>query len=147
MLWISSGAIWLSVGLRRLGETMTGWNYAALSRSELVKLRVKARRRGIWFRSLSRVERGLMDLSIKLVERVRSLVLARSLTCVVEKLLGAMESEVARLMRTVGRQLARRLSEVAQGWGNQVARLWASDLGFVQYLAVVQKNLSPSFRV
>jgi len=147
MLWILSEAIWLSVILRRLGEKMTGWNSAFLSRLELAKLRVKARRRGVWFRMLSRVERGLIDLSIRVVEKVRSLVLARSLISVVEKLLEAMESEVTRLMRTVGRSLAQKLSEIAQGWGNKSARLWAGDLGFVQYLAVTQKNLSPSFRV
>ncbi len=77
------------------------------------------------------------------MEKVRSLVLARSLTCVVEKLMEAMESGVARLTRTVGRRLARRLSEIAQGWGNRSARVWAFDLGFVRYLAVMQKNLSP----
>jgi hypothetical protein len=146
MLWILSEAIWLSVILRGLGEKMTGWNSALLSRSELVKLRAKARRRGVWFRMLSRVERGLIDLSIRVVEKVRSLVLARSLISVVEKLLDAMESEVARLMRTVGRQLAQKLSEIVQGWGYASARLWANDLGFIRYLAVMQKNLSPVFR-
>jgi len=147
MLWILSEAIWLSVILRGLGEKMTGWNSAFLSRFELAKLRVKARRRGVWFKMLSRVERGLIDLTIKAVEKVRSFLLARSLISVVEKLLEAMESEVARLMRTVGRQLARKLSEIAQSWGNKSARLWATDFSFVQYLAVTQKNLSPSFRV
>lgn len=122
------------------------WSCMQLSRFELEKLRVKARRRGVWFRVLSRVERGLVDLSIKVVEKVRSLVLARTLTGVVKKLLDAMESEVARLMRTVGRQLAQSLSEIAQGWGNKVARLWALDDGFIRYLAVTQKNLSPIFR-
>lgn len=115
-------------------------------RSELVKLRVKALRRGLWFRVLSRVERGLIDLAIKVVEKVRSLVLARSLISIVEKLLNAMESEVTRLMRTVGHPLAQKLSEIVQGWGNRSARLWANDLGFIRYLAVMQKNLSPTFR-
>ena len=116
-------------------------------RSELVKLRVKALRRGLWFRVLSRVERGLIDLAIKVVEKVRSLVLARSLIGIVEKLLNAMESEVKRLMRTVGLPLAQKLGEIAQGWGNKSAPLWAADLGFVQYLAIVEKNLSPISRV
>jgi len=147
MLWTLSEAIWLSVGLRRLDDKMVELNRVPLSRSELVNLRVKARRRGVWFRALSRVERGLIDLSIKVVEKVRSLVLAKSLTCVVEKLLNAMESEVTRLMRTVGRQLAQKLSQIAQRWGNKSARLWAVDLGFIQYLAVMQKNLSTLFRI
>lgn len=122
-------------------------NHVPLTRSELAKLRVRALRRGIWFRVLSRVERGLMDLAIKVVERVRSLVLARSLIGVVEKLVGSMESEVARLMKTVGRSLAGKLSEIARNWGNSSARLWANNLGFIQYLAVMQMNSSPIFRV
>lgn len=126
---------------------MMGWNRVSLSRSELVRLRVKARRRGVWFRVLNRVERGLVDLSIRVVEKVRSRVLARSLTCVVKKLVDAMESEVTRLMKAVGLQLAQKLSEIAQSWGNKAARLWAVDLGFIQYLAVMQKNLSSVFKV
>jgi len=118
-----------------------------LSRLKLVNLRVRARRRGLWFRVLSRVERGLMDLAIKVVERVRSPVLARSLFSVIKKLTEAMESEVTRLMKTVGRRLAQKLSEVAQSWGNKAAHLWALDLSFIRYLAVMQKNLPPIFRV
>ena len=137
----------MSVKSRKLSEKMTRWKRAPLSMSELAKLRVKARRRGIWFRMLSRVERGLVDLSIKVVEKVRSLVLARSLTSIVEKLLEAMESKVTRLMRTVGRQLAQKLSEIAQSWGNKSTKLWANDPSFIQHLAVTQMNLSPIFRV
>jgi hypothetical protein len=147
MLWTSSEAIWLNVESRRSGEKPMGWNRVSLSRSELVKLRVKARRRGVWFKILTRVERGLLDLAIKVVEKVRSLVLARSLISVVKKLTNAMESEVTRLMRTVGRRLAQKLSEIAQEWGNKVACLWAVDLDFIQYLAVMEKNLSPIFRI
>lgn len=130
-----------------LVEKMTGRNRVSLSRFELVKLRVKACRRGVWFGVLSRVERGLMDLAIKVVEKVRSPVLARSLISVVKKLVDAMESEATRLMKTIGRKIAQELSEIAQGWGNKSARLWTSDLGFRRYLAVMQKNLSPVFRV
>lgn len=138
----------MSVRLGRSGEKLkVGWNRFSLSRFELVKVRAKARRRGVWFRVLSRVERGLIDLAIKIVERPRSLVLARSLVGVVEKLLDALESEVTRLMRTVGHSLAKKLSEIAQSWGNESASLWTADLSFVRYLAMIQKNLRPIFRV
>lgn len=123
------------------------WDHIPLSRDELAKLRVKARRRGVWFSVLSRVERALLDLTIKVVGRVRSLVLARSLTCVVEKLLDAMESEVTRLMKTAGRQLAQKLGEIAQRWGNKLAKYWAEDMEFIKYLAVMEKNLSSLFRI
>ncbi len=117
-----------------------------LTRNELVKVKTKALRRGVWFRVLSRVERGLVDLAVRLVERVRSFVLARSLSLVVKKLLDAMESEVARHMRTVGRPLAQQLSLIAQNWGNKSAVEWAADLGFVKFLTICHMNTSDMFK-
>jgi len=83
-----------------------------------------------------------MDLAMKVVNKVRSLVLARSLTNIVEKLLSIMENQVTLLMRTVGRPLAQKLSEIALSWGHKSARQWIVDPGFVRYLAVMQKNSS-----
>jgi len=117
-----------------------------ITRDDLARLRSKALRRGLWFRALNRDERMLMNLVIRVVDRVRSLLLAKLLFSAVKKLLEAMESEVARMMRTVGRQLAKNLSRIAQAWGNKAAAQWTEDLGFIQYLAVTQKNLSPMFR-
>ncbi len=119
----------------------------SLSRAELTKLRVKARRRGVWFKVLSRIERSLIDLAIKVVEKVHSFVLARSLTGIVVKLVGSMESEIAVLMRSAGCSLARKTSEIAQGWGHKSALSWASDVGFIQFLTIMKKNLSPAFAV
>lgn len=132
--------------VRKFGEKMLEWNRYPLSRSQLAKLRSRARRCSVWFKVLSRTERGLIDLAIKVVEKVRSIVLARSLISVVKKLKDAMESKVTRLMKTVGRRLAQKLSQIAQDWGNKAAKYWDVDLGFIQYLTVTQKNLSPIFR-
>ena len=73
-----------------------------LSRFELVRLRRKALRRGIWYKVLSRIERSLVNLAIAAVSRVRSLVLARSLAVVVEKLSGFFGSGVLRRVQAVG---------------------------------------------
>jgi len=119
----------------------------SLTRAELARLRLRALRRGLWFRKLDVNERMLMELVIRVVDRVRSFLLAKMLFSIVKKLLDAMESEIVRLMREVGRPLAQKLSEIARGWGNRSAVHWAGDLGFIQYLAVMQKNLSPMFKV
>lgn len=121
---------------------MLEWNRYPLSRSQLSKLRGKACRYGFWFRVLSRAERGLIDLTIRVVAKVRSLVLARSLISIVEKLEGAMESRVTHLVKVVGRPLAQKLSEIAQSWGNKAACSWVVDMDFIQYLAIMQGNLS-----
>ncbi|UCB60521.1 MAG: hypothetical protein JSW72_00160 [Candidatus Bathyarchaeota archaeon] len=137
----------MSVRLRKSSEKILNARYVSISKPDLIKLRVKARRRGIWFRALNRIERGLMDLAIKVVENVRSVILARSLISVAKKLLSALESEVAFLMKTVGPSLAQKLSEIARSWGNDSAKDWAKDQIFIQYLSVMRKNLSSLFRV
>jgi len=118
-----------------------------LGRDELIKVRTRALRRGVWFRGLTRAERAVVDLTIRVVERVRSLLLEKVLISVVKKLLDAMEGEAARLMRTVGRSIARRLSGVARGWGNQSAAGWAEEPGFIRYLSIMHMNTPALFEV
>ncbi|UCB61190.1 MAG: hypothetical protein JSW72_03845 [Candidatus Bathyarchaeota archaeon] len=135
----------MSVRLRKSSKKILNARYVSISKPDLIKLRIKARRRGTWFRALSRIERGLMDLTIKVVESVRSVILARSLISVAKKLLDALESEVAFLIKTVGPSLAQKLSEIAQSWGNDSAKDWAKDQIFIRYLSVMRKNLSSIF--
>ena len=106
------------------------------SRAELISVRRRALRRGVWFRVLGRVERGVIDLTIRCVETIRSPTLAGVIRRVLNKLADAMRGRVERLMGTVGRPLAARLSEVAQAWGNASAREWAFDLGLIRYLTI-----------
>lgn len=118
----------------------------SLTRDVLCTLKVRARRRGVWFRFLSQVDRGLIDLAIRVVETVRSRVLAKALLDVVVKLRCAMEGEVARLIRIVGRPLAQKLSAIAQRWGHTSAGSWCTELGFVRYLTLMQRNQPRALR-
>jgi len=93
-------------------------------------------RRRVWFRVLSRVERGVLDLTVKYVNNVKSALLAKVLTAILEKLVQATENTLDRLVRTVGAAEAKRISGVAVGWGNVSASAWALDVGFARYLAV-----------
>jgi hypothetical protein len=111
-----------------------------LSRRALAKLRLRAIRRGVWFRDLKDVERKLLDLTIAVVKRIHSVRLARMVSPIVEKLLNAVESKLSRLMRTQGRGLAEKLGRIAQDWGNKSAVHWADDLGFIEYLTVACIN-------
>ena len=117
-----------------------------LQRDELTRLRAKALRRGIWFKALTRIERALIDLTIRVVERVQSVLLAKLLASVVRKLLAAMEGEVTRLTRTMGRSLAQKLGEIARNWGNESASRWSNDEGFVRYLTITYLNTPAMFR-
>ena len=111
-----------------------------LTRQTLANLKLKALRRGVWFRALKQSERKLLDLTIRIVHQVRSFLLARLVSEIVGKLCDVMESRVYRLMKSEGRSMVERLSEIAQSWGYWNAKYWAHDLGFMQYLVI--NNLS-----
>jgi len=57
-----------------------------LSSEKLVKVKQLALRRRVWFRVLSRVERGVLDLTVRYVNNVKSALLAKVLTAIMEKL-------------------------------------------------------------
>ena len=130
----------MSAKLERLSD---GARSVPLTREALAKLRLKAKRRGVWFRNLKQSERQLLDLTISVVERVRSFLLAKVVSRLVSRLCEALESRIVRLVRTEGRMMAERLSEIGMSWGCKTAKCWADDYGFMQYLTV--NNLG-SFR-
>ena len=108
--------------------------------SELLLIKKAALRRGIWYRALSRIERGVLDLTAKYVACIRSSKLATIVTAIIEKIKVASESTVDRLTRSVGLLSAQKISALAVGWGNRLAQSWAVDLEFARYLAVTELN-------
>jgi hypothetical protein len=118
----------------------TGEVRAPLTRDDLIKVKTRALRRGVWYRVLTRVERACIDLVIKVVDRVRSFSLRRALSSILGKLEAALESTVQRLMRGIGADLVFKLSKIALGWGNKSAVHWAKDVGFVRYLTITRMN-------
>ena len=114
--------------------------------SELASLRKKALRRGLWFRILSRVERSIYDITMRAVSTIRSERLMRAMTAIVEKLRRALESPVAALTRSVGRQLASTMARIAYSWGHEEALEWASDEQFAKYLAICYMNVPKYYK-
>ena len=117
------------------------------SRDNLIRLKLKALKSDLWFRALSNVERALVDATIRVVDRVRSSVLAKALLSVVGKLLNASKSRVEVATKQIGLPSARRLSLLAQRWGNKTARQWMYDLSFAGFIAVMHINNPASFHV
>jgi hypothetical protein len=111
-----------------------------LNRAQLVNLRLKAMRAGVWFRALPRIDRVLVDLTIKVTENIRSSYLAKSLFAVVGKLEGLLESSVLKSFRLIGRPLAEKISLIAQKLGNISAKNWVTDSGFALFLAITHLN-------
>jgi hypothetical protein len=108
--------------------------------SQLAKFKSRAMRAGVWFKALPRIDRVLIDLTIKVADIVRSASLAKCVLSVTRKLEGLFESRLARSVREFGFALACKLSLFAQSWGSVVAAEWAGDAGFARFLEVMRFN-------
>ena len=100
-----------------------------LTSRKLAGLKTRALRKRVWYGVLDRVERGLLDLTIRWVDNVRSGRLREMLLRILVKLARAMEQGMARVL-VVGRELALRASALAFRWGNSQAYEWRYDRRF-----------------
>ena len=95
----------------------------------MVDLKTRSLRRRVWFRVLDRIERGLVDLTIRWVDNVRSGAMAKVLLRILAKLELALIQGLARVLH-VGKGLALRASELSVAWGNAAAYEWRFDKTF-----------------
>jgi len=111
-----------------------------LSRQSLLKVRTRALRKGIWFKTLSRIERSIVDLTIRCVEKIHSNVLMKTVVAILDKLLQTMEEDYLKRVERLGREIAQKICEIASQWGNPQAWTWKFDLKFIKYLGVNAAN-------
>jgi hypothetical protein len=104
-----------------------------ITREVLVGMKTRGLRRRLWYSTLSRMERGLVDLTIRWVDKVRSGLMTETLMRILAKLALAMETGMGRVLAR-GRILAARASELAVGWGNGAAFHWRSETAFANAL-------------
>ena len=109
-------------------------------RSKLVELKMRSMRRRIWYKVLNVLERVQVDLTIRMLERVRSPFLAKVLDSIIEKLSVAMQSKVSALIQGFGFPRALKLSRIAQSWGHTTAKTWTGNLEFARFLAITHLN-------
>jgi hypothetical protein len=86
-----------------------------LGKTQLMKLRLKAIRTGVWFKVLPRIDRVLVDLTIKVASNICSFTLASNILSVIRKLENIMESKFLRTIREVGFPFAKKISLIARG--------------------------------
>ena len=106
----------------------------------LLELRRKAIRRRVWYTSLDRVDRGIIYLVTRVVDRVESATLGIVLMKITKKLRDAMKSSFIKLMESDGVRMARNMAEMAVEWEYWAAKEWARDLGYVRYLTMLTLN-------
>ena len=111
-----------------------------LAKKQLVNLKIKAIRAGAWFKVLRRIDRVLLDLTIRVVDNIRSAKLAKSIDLLTRKLEDAIENNFSNHLRRIGFVLAQKTSSAAQKLGNQSSKSWASDSSFAVFLVVMYLN-------
>jgi hypothetical protein len=108
---------------------------APITREVLVGMKTRGLRRRLWYSTLSRMERGLVDLTIRWVDKVRSGRMTETLIRILAKLVQAMETGMGRVLGR-GRELALRASSLAVGWGNSQAYAWRYDESYALALGL-----------
>jgi len=127
--------------LKHIGSLLKGVKLRiSFSRNMIAQIKTRALRKGVWYSALTTGERAYVDLVTKVVEKVRSGLLAKVLSSIITKLEEAMGSPVHRLIQMVGGEFALKLSQIAQTWGHRSAECWAEDAGFKQYLVITYLN-------
>ncbi len=110
------------------------------TRQDLQRIKSRALRAKVWFRSLSKLERAIVDLTIKCVEKIRSSVLAESISSIVAKILKSLENDFMVAAERIGYKIAEMLCVLSERWGNKTCSTWKCDLCFIRFLGVSALN-------
>lgn len=96
----------------------------------------RAKRAGAWFR-LSRLERGLYTLALRLEVKFESRELLKALVSILKTLRESSDQGYIALSEAM--RLAWAFSEAAVSAGNISAREWRSDRTYIRFLAMISK--------
>ena len=108
----------------------------------LESFRGKALRRKVWYR-LNRLDRDFFNLTVRVVDRVRSLELARILVGILARVRDLLKGAFRLHVESYGLGKAVALVELAEAWGNRVFRF---DVDFAWYLAFIDFNNPTGWR-
>ena len=99
-------------------------------------------RNGVWFKSLDNIERGIIKITINILDKVESIFLGVIIVNILKKIKDGTKSEFTRLCETIGPVLAQRYSDLALSWGSIGAINWKYCLSYIKYLTLIAYNSS-----
>ena len=105
-----------------------------------MKVRSRAYRTRVWFKAISGVERAIIDLTIKCVENIRSVVLNGTISAIVSKILHCLEEGFMTRAEKVGRKVVESVCAAGKKWGNTTCSAWRYDQSFISFLGVNALN-------
>ena len=116
------------------------------TRGFLSELRLKAVRRRVLFNALDEVERGILYLCTRVVDKVSSPVLGVQVVKIVNKLLEAFKGEFTRHIESYGYKRIVQIVNQAITMGYEMAYRWLSDMKFIRYLSFLDFNQPIGYR-
>ena len=117
------------------------------TRDFLLRVRRRSLRKGVWYRSLDSLERGIISLAARVVDRVENVVLGVEIVKILAKLRDALKSELVRRMEEYGYERAKEIAAIAVEWGNRAAKYWVSEINLARYLSVMDLNQPSGYGV
>ena len=112
-----------------------------MTASFLAELRRRAIRGRVWMRALDDLERGILSLSSRVLDRVQSALLDNELTKIVDKISFALKSVFERRLEEFGLRRAEEICIAAVKLGCRGARDWLSNLDFARYITFMSLNM------
>jgi hypothetical protein len=115
-----------------------------LNKSFLLKIKRKALRLKIWYR-LNNIERETINLTIKCVDKVKSIKLKNIILKILNKIKEIFENDFLNKIYENGSKEIVKIIKIAYSWGNENSLNWIKDKNFIFYLGI-KNNIYINFR-
>ena len=106
----------------------------------LSKIRKKALRKGVWYKALDSLERGILSLSSRVINRVESSLLGIELVKILSKLRFFFKSDFTKCIENYGYKRVKELVMISINWLPNYANRWINDLNYAKYITLIHIN-------
>jgi hypothetical protein len=113
-------------------------NKYELTNHLLLKIKRKALRLKAWYK-LNNIERTIIDLTIKCVDKIKSIKLKNVILKILNKIKEAIENDFLNKIYENGLKEIIKIIKIAYSWGNKNSLNWIKDKSFIFYLGI--KNI------
>ena len=117
-----------------------------LNKSFLLKIKRKAIRLKIWYR-LNNIERAIIDLTIKCVNKIKSIKLKNIILNILNKIKEAIENNFLNKIYEIGLKEIVKIIKIAYSWGNRNSLNWIKDKSFIFYLGIKKMNIPNIWKI
>jgi len=113
-------------------------NKYELTNHLLLKIKRKAIRLKAWYK-LDNIERTIIDLTIKCVDKIKSIKLKNVILKILNKIKEIFENDFLNKIYENGLKEIVKIIKIAYSWGNKNSLNWIKDKSFIFYLGI--KNI------